>query len=612
MNVFVLIDDKWRTPDQWYFVKTYYKEDKELFKQLNQEWYWVYKTVNAFDCTEEELKEAIEKWEFNWKPISGKTKRQIPFLKKLKFIYADLDIAKKWDWQTREEKEAKKRRLLDELNSYCEPTMVIDTSNWIQPLRRINEERVDDEIQEQYIKTINWIIQWSKQFWAMGDEVKDVTRVVRMPWYNHMKEETYPVTITGWGVKEYTIAELEEKFPYESTKRPVKKLDEWDLSWQFRAVQDLPLEDVLARAFRATWRSFEIDKQWRFIIDWRLTWNFFWKTGWDFVASTSHEDLSWNKITTVSKILGVSYSEAYKWIKEEFNIKSETELKRVHEPKVTPTKKTTWPKKFSETWLKKFTTSIPEINEQVWHMWSWELVLLHGKSKNGKTFLAISMLNANWLLWHKWILFSLEMEREYLKIQQGCARAGIDRVSYEKGNYTDEQRHLFTLAYTSFDEQFTIIDENDLPEDKRDEWFTLDHLLTQIRKLHLEDGCDFFVVDSLKLVKWNTRMSEWAREAFVIKEARKLKNELPIVIVFIHHNVKGWDTWSGNQDLENFVDWRIEVSKEIDPEANWRTIFNRTFIRIFKERIGKELEFIFNWVAWNLIYQSSWFIESKK
>lgn len=602
MDVFVLIDDKWRSPEQWFFVKTFYNHDKEKFTRMNNEWYWVYKTVNAFDCSDEELKAVIDAW--GWK-----TKRQIPFLKKLRYVYADLDVAKKWDWQTREEKEFKKKILLEALNWHCEPTMYIDTSNWIQPLRRINEDKIDEETQEKYIQTINWIIQWSKQHWASWDEVKDVTRVVRMPWYKHMKEEPYDVQIHWWGVATYTLEELHEKFPYDVVKKPVKIIDDSETSMQFKAVQELELVEVLAKAFSASWRSFEVDKQWRFIIDWRLTWNFFWKTGWDFVASTSHEDLSGNKITTVSKILWVTYSEAYKRIKDEFNIKSETELKRTVAPKVLPTKKTWWPKKFSETGMKKFTTWIPEINTQVWHMRPWELALLHWPSKNGKTFFAVSMLNENWLLKNKWVLFSLEMDREKLKIQQWLARAWIDRVSYETWNYTDEQWHLFITAYESFDELFTIIDENDLPPEWRDEWFTLDHLLWQIRKLHVEDNYDLFVIDSLKLVKWNNKWSDQSWESYVIKEARKLKNELPIVIVFIHHNIKWWSTWSGSQDLENFVDWRIEVTKKIDPDANGRTIFNQTFVRIFKERIGKELEFIFNWNNWNLIYQSSGYIE---
>jgi hypothetical protein len=47
--------------------------------------------------------------------------------------------------------------------------------------------------------------------------------------------------------------------------------------------------------------------------------------------------------------------------------------------------------------------------------------------------------------------------------------------------------------------------------------------------------------------------------------------------------------------LENFVDWRIQVTKHIDPDADGKEIFHQTKIRVYKERLGKELEFTFNY-----------------
>lgn len=606
MNVFVLLYDKDNWLEKWYFPKTFYKEDKDEFKRLNAVWYWVYKTVNAFDCTDEELQKAIDEWKW-------KTKRQIQFLKKLKFVYADIDIAKKWDWQTREEKEFKKNVLLEALKAYCEPTMCIDTSNWIQPLRRIDEDKIDAQTQEKYVNVINWIIARSRQFGWMWDQVKDVTRVVRMPWYYHMKEEPYMVTIQWWWILNYSLDELAIKFPFEwETSRQYKKIDDSELTLQFQEVNNIPLNDLVSKAMRAVWRSFEIDKQWRRIIDWRLTWNFNWKTGWDFVGSTSHEDFSWNKITSLSKILWLTYSETFKWIKDEFNIRPESELRIKKTPLLKKELSANSPRPFAQSWLVKFSTGIDEIDWQVWHIWSGELVLLHWPSKNGKTFVAISLLNKNANMWNKWALFSIEMDREHLKTQQALARAWIDRLSYENWSYTTSQRDLFCEFYEWFDANFTIFDENDLPPDLKDEWFTLEYLCSQIRKLHKDEGYTCFAIDSLKLILWWAWKNENQRQWIIVRQLMNLKKELPIAIVLIHHNEKSGWTFSWSQDLENFVDWRIEVKKKIDPDANWDTIFNNTIIRVYKERIGKELEFLFNWVKWKLIFVSSWFIEYKK
>jgi len=615
MNVFVLFDDKWRWQDQGFFVRTFYQENKEKFTEFNKMWYWIYKTVNAFDCTDEELKQAIKDKEFNGKPITWTTKRQIPFLKKLKYVYADLDIAKSWDWQTREEKEAKKKILLEALNKYCEPTMVIDTSNGIQPLRRIDEDKVDDDTQKKYVAIINWIIERSKQYWASWDEVKDVTRVIRMPGYLHMKEEPYMVQISWGWISSFTLDELSKKFYKAAQEYNYKKDDsvrQEDLSLQFQEVESIDFIDLLKRAYRSVWRSLEVDRSWRMIIDWRLTGNFIGKTWWDFVASTSHEDMSGNRITAVAKVLSCTYSEAFKWIKEEFNIKPESELRIKKAVLAKPVVANWWPRRFRDMWVSKFSTWVKEIDENVWHIWASELVLLHWPSKNWKTFFTLNLANSNWLMWHKVAFFSLEMDRERLKTQQAVARAGIDRISFEEWKYNEYQWNKYVEAYNSFDDHFTIFDETDLPDNLRDEWFTLDFLIWFMEKLHKEEWYTMFIIDSLRLVAWRWNMNENQWESKVVKDARKLKNRLPISIVFIHHNHKWWWTFSWSQDLENFVDWRIEVKKLSDPDANWVTIFNQTQIRIYKERLWKELEFLFNYDRWNLIFQSTNFIKYEK
>jgi archaeosine-15-forming tRNA-guanine transglycosylase len=55
--------------------------------------------------------------------------------------------------------------------------------------------------------------------------------------------------------------------------------------------------------------------------------------------------------------------------------------------------------------------------------------------------------------------------------------------------------------------------------------------------------------------------------------------------VLIHHNNKGGETFSGAQELENFSDWRITIKKELDPDANGISIFHKTIITIYKERL---------------------------
>jgi len=113
-KIFVLLDDKKRVS----YVKTHYEYNKELFEKENSDGWGVYFAVNDFEATDEQMKKD-----------NRKTQRNIPYLKKINAVLADLDIAKSGDNMSREDKQIKKDVLFQAIVSYCEPTYIIDTSN---------------------------------------------------------------------------------------------------------------------------------------------------------------------------------------------------------------------------------------------------------------------------------------------------------------------------------------------------------------------------------------------------------------------------------------------------------------------------------------------------
>lgn len=368
--IYVLLDDKKRN----HYTKTYYQHDKELFEKMNKDWRWVYAAVNSFAATEEEMRVS-----------NVKTKRNIQFLKKLNYIFADLDIAKSWDNMTRELKEEKKQKLIDAVMEELKPTKIIITSNWIQPLRKINEESITVETQNKYTEIINRIIERSKAHGWAGDKVKDVTRILRVPWYYHMKEEPYMVTVQKISDTSYCLDDFIGKFGIDVIiPQPVYEVKRDIPTTQvFQEIESLDFRDVVIRAFAGIGRSCEFDKQDRLIIDWRLTGTFKSKK-WDFLASTSHEPFRWNRITSVAEIMNMSYTEAYRRICDTYNIKTETQLRKE--------------KKTIEKWKEmqhKIETSFRHITqEEKYMMWLDEL-LQREPTQITKRW----MDEFDWLLW---------------------------------------------------------------------------------------------------------------------------------------------------------------------------------------------------------------------
>lgn len=290
----------------------FYDNNPKLFQDYNQRWYGIFKTVNWFDATEEQIKASGQK-----------TKRQKIFLKKLRYVYCDLDIAKKWDWQTKQEKDAKKAIAYWELVNKLEPTLIIETANWLQPLWRINEDKTDLDTQDIYCRTIAGISERTKTIWWAGDCVKDVTRILRVPWYYHMKAEPIMVVKHEW-INDMTYSLFDIYRAFHEYIPPPKEIKAVKIStykpkeWEF-SLDNIDITQIFERLLQSQWRSLEFDKTRRAIIDWRLTWTHQGKT-WDrqFIASNSHEPFAGNKITLVASTLWVSNKDAYKWIKEHF------------------------------------------------------------------------------------------------------------------------------------------------------------------------------------------------------------------------------------------------------------------------------------------------------
>lgn len=257
-------------------------------------------------------------------------------------------------------------------------------------------------------------------------------------------------------------------------------------------------------------------------------------------------------------------------------------------------------KTFKEMGKKQFFIWNKDIADEMGSFWTNELVLLHWASKNWKSMYTMSIANENWKLGTKVAYLSLEMDKETLKMQQSCIRAWIDRKDFENETYSQYQRDNYMHYFRSFEDNFKLFDEVDFGNLN-----TLDNVASKIQELYLTQWIELFIIDSLKLIKgkkWS--QNDWEMEC--IMKFKELKNKLPICIVLIHHNNKAGDIFSGAQDLENFSDRRIMIKKELDDMANGTTIFNQTRITIYKERLGKEMEFLFNFDKWKLIFLPQW------
>ena len=542
-KVYIFIHDK--TKKMW---NTVYEKNKQEFQKLNQEWYWVYFAVNEFEATEDQMlqlaKENAERSKkvWNWKPT---TKRNIPFLQKINAVFADLDIAKSWDWVSREEKEIRKQKAIEAIMNKLPPSVIIDTSNWIQPLWYLNETSIDVETQKKYVNCINWIIEWSKQYWCTADAVKDVTRVLRLPWYYHQKEEKYLCETKYIKNIRYDLEDVIKVFPYQ--EKVVLK-EQKDFSFNptdpvALAVDNLDIREVFEKAMSSIGRSVEYDKTDRIIIDWRLTWNFVSdKIEWT-IASTSHENYWWNKVTCVANVLNCSTKDAYKWIIETFNldrekIKARQFIEKIKSKPIEPklNKRFSW-------WTNELNRSFAVIKPTDFIVMTWE-------RGDWKTTFAFYMARENAKMWHKVLFLSLEMDTEQI--------------------YEDIARRY---SWITINEEF----ENKIPEIKQKafekklrEIKTISNMFLQwvrrwsginwiaIKEIIWQNIYDMVYIDNLDLIQWKDKQENNDKQKEIVTQIMWYTSENQVPIVLLHHyRKKSWQTkWNRWMDDVSWT-WKI-------------------------------------------------------
>lgn len=535
-NIYVAINEKKNEG-----VKTFYKKDVELFTTLNKEGYGIYFAVNSFG--------------------EGNPRQDI-YCEKLRYIYSDLDLAKAGDGTTREEKQTRKKILIEELIKKCEPTTIIDTSNGLQPLWRLSDGHISKKAE--YVLAIKGIVEWSKQHKCKADKIYDLARVLRLPGFYHQKEEPYLCEIIYSSEKSYTINELRKIFPYEEetpvihTPTPIENLSPID-----QALNAIDIKDIVIKAFGQTGRLASFDNKGRLILDNRLTGTFKGKkNNKDYLASTSHEPFVGNRITAVSGILNISNKESRAWILKEFNINWATEQARQKiQKKVVPTK----------DYKLRFTWGTKKLDDNFLIIKRKNFGIIAAKRGSGKTTFAFDLCCKNALLGHRVLFISLEMEKDHIVEDFARRRAGI--TIPEEREYKIPQ-----LKMACYEEKIKEIKEiknllfSGIQRGSDITWEGIKLLIAE------HENLDLVVIDNLDLIdKDDKDRDDWEKQKRICKSIMNFTVDQQIPIIMIHHyrksqaGAKGesMDELSGSGKIADSADFVVKISRTTNPDATY-------------------------------------------
>ncbi len=307
--------------------KTLENPPLEELRRLNKEGYGIFETANSFFATQQQLAELQQKEDLEGK--KGKvTKRRKVFLTKLNRVFGDLDVCKEADHMDEKEREMRKRKLKEAIDAHCPASSYIITKNGIQPDFTINEENIDEETLQKYLNIENGIIEWSKKNGALGDPVKDVTRVLRIPGYYHVKSDPYLVTEEPGNGHVYTLDELKPYFWHEKKDNKPELETTTPQTSTFSWVDQLDIRQVAIDVWQELGHSVSINDNNQLFCaggncgcpsnqPWATFVN---RDGKNFISNGGSSDhpAQGNAITYIAETLKISNPEAYKWLTEKY------------------------------------------------------------------------------------------------------------------------------------------------------------------------------------------------------------------------------------------------------------------------------------------------------
>ena len=464
-------------------------------------------------------------------------------------------------------------------NAPLKPTFVVESVHWFH-LYYLAEEHLTQEQFEEWNLGLREYYHWDVKV------CKDIARVLRIPWYYHMKGEPVMVErrkdLSSWAL--YSVEEITKAFPKKEEKaikaeyKPVEK--KWDCSDSYREkVNRLDNKEMLYELSWTRWVNGEIidfkrnsdwteqitinwvPKSCRIDKDWMIgSYDWGWPSWVQRIEWYLKRKLTKSEWNEISKIVNAKYPELDE--KKQYKKIDLNQLKnRVKTKKWLESPDFSW----GEAWL----------DNAIWKIARWQLVVLSWETWAGKTTFATFMARKNPNSYY----FVLEDTMDNIARRYALRRAWITKDELNNHSRWAYKEDSYNRAYDMFLEQ----DINYL-----DIWekISVDELINAMKQLK-EEWYWMFFIDNLGFIiwEWNTETEQTADishklVSFCIKEN--------VCVVLLHH-FKKWDWTNKPRDIS-----QLRGSGKLWDDsfivANYMRQWDETVLRVLKDRNLWELK----------------------
>ncbi len=450
--------------------------------------------------------------------------------------------------------------------SPIEPSLIIESKNWYHLYWFSKEWTIE-----------NWhkICRWLRNFFEWDPNVITIERILRIPWFDHCKDEDnrFEVTMFWWCLESYTEMEMLLAFSnietYQERKDKQAKAEAYMRKYEIdnsddnfrKRVWDIPSDtmlEILSWTKHLNWEVITFkrnsDSQKQILVDWKST-----GCRIDSVGKIWTGKGAWwwpTRKQRVARYGRFDWPELYRLIVDKFPAFKPKEKENTEKKTLLKADSGVVERKDIE--IVKWFVYGSEVFDKLWCAKAWELVTVVAMSNTWKTTIAMDMLRYNAKKGKKWLYINCEFDIKNVPIarrlfhnwKQKSNITDIDPLSPFELQLLNKycKDFLAQFDYLNFPWGITREDLEILLRQKEKEWYEL------------------VVIDSFSKIDWNLFWNEWSRlenqnKAMLMLQAVCLETWL--CIVNLHHTNKS-GVFEGSWHILNISEVMILMNREED------------------------------------------------
>lgn len=423
------------------------------------------------------------------------------------------------------------------------------------------------------------ITNWLRNYFDWDPAVVDISRVLRLPWYDHCKnlDNRFLITIYWYTWEYYTEEQMLKSYSDIRSLSDIKNsviqketVISREIGWDYfrDRIKNMNTKNVLEKISwdkLVSWDVIEFRRNtnWTEQIwsNWKSTWCWL-DTNWKIGSKTWWWPNWTNRVFWYGNC---DWPKLSRRIKDNYPEMCESKIIPKKENKIVIIKEED--KDIDFITKTPYTWWLSSLDKKFGRFNTNTLIVTIGESQSWKTEFTYFQARKNADLGYKVCYIWLEMTKKNMILRIAQKRASVSKEERDNKTFTDNQKQIMKFKYDELN-NYKNLDIFNL-------WTPTIEQIVEFIKEKQKEWYELFYIDNLWFIIW--QQNEIELTTLAVRELKQLTNQLPISINLLHHFNK-WNTKEregprgmasirSSWKIENDVDYVIQVWRDLSEDV---------------------------------------------